>query len=1132
MNFLADFHVHSSHSRATSKNMTLESLYIAAQCKGISVVATGDFTHPVWIEEIREKLVSADNGLYQLKPDIAGICDKEVPSVCRGTVQFMLVTEISNIYKKNGRVRKIHNLIFIPEIEQAIKLNRKLEKIGNIGSDGRPILGLDARNLLELTLSVGDQAFLVPAHIWTPWFSMLGSKSGFDSILECFDDLSSHIFAVETGLSSDPIMNWRVSSLDQAVLISNSDAHSPSKLGREANQFDTELSFSAIRQALMNPSKKEFIGTIEFFPEEGKYHYDGHRKCQICLHPVETQQVNGICPVCGKPLTVGVLYRTHELADRKDGDRSPRHKPFFYSVPLTEILSEILNVGSSSKEVMKRYETALNRLGPELNIIASMSLDEIRSANIPLLAEAIQKIRQNDIHISPGYDGEFGKIRLFSPEERQMLFNQHKLFLVMDSKISSDLSSDESDLIEKPVFLKKKLQTVTEKGPPTVVNLEQENAIGHDTGPMIIIAGPGTGKTRTITHKMARLVIQKNVIADHILALTFTNKAADEMRNRIRQLLPSERILPVIETFHSLCLRVLTDHHIQSTVIDEPERMAVIADAINQNVQNGIFMKKNSAWIAEQIRAIKQKWSKTNDFSNVCKQNDLARIIKAYQHLMHIQGLVDYEDIIQIAIRLIENDVTLKNDYAGLFRHVFVDEYQDLNAAQYRLLTLLAPPEKINGSVCVIGDPDQSIYGFSGADVTLFNRFIQEYSNARVFTLSQNYRSTENILAASFQVIQRAENIFDHPISNDMRHPLHSGITGSDLINIWKFETDDSEAAGIAVGIEKLTGGTGFFSIDSGRVDGNLPESHIGFGDIAILYRTSRQGERIADTLKSRGIPYRVAKKEMDVIQKFFSDVFAVLRFMEGSGSFQDSDICFRYINDGKKPLFFNRFKQICVQHDWSASDGLNQFEPASYDDLKPSFRSSYSKIMNKMILFKNEMEKMTLEQKLLFLISKAIHPNQINPSEYQKALDDLIEKAKNQSGRITDFLNGLSLQTDADMVNMKSEKVTLMTMHASKGTEFSVVFISGCEDGLIPYQKPGADNMDTEEERRLFYVAMTRAKEKLYCTWSLKRKLYGKMRLNRISPFLDQIDTSIVNQCVFRKPEKKNIKQNQIALF
>jgi uncharacterized protein (TIGR00375 family) len=1118
MKFLADFHVHSSHSRATSKNLTLESLHIAAQKKGLTVIATGDFTHPVWIEDIREKLIPADNGLYRLKPALAEICDKEVPPACRGDVQFMLVTEISNIYKKDGRVRKNHNLIFIPEIEQAIQLNRKLEKIGNIGSDGRPILGLDARNLLEMTLESGHGAFLVPAHIWTPWFSMLGSKSGFDSLFECFDDLSSHIFAVETGLSSDPVMNWQISSLDQVVLISNSDAHSVAKLGREANQFDTELSFADIRDALKHPETNKFLGTTEFFPEEGKYHYDGHRKCQICLHPAETQKINGICPICKKPLTVGVLYRTYELADRKNGEKSPRHKPFFHTVPLTDILSEISNVGSASKEVLKRYELALNKLGPELAIIASLPLDQIRTANIPLLADAIQKIRVNNVHISPGYDGEFGKVRLFSPEERQMLFNQHQLFAV------TNLPPVEPVQLEKPVFIKIEKPDKTDSGFHTATNPEQEMAIHHDTGPLIIIAGPGTGKTRTITHKMARLVTHKKIRADNILALTFTNKAADEMRNRIRRLLPFDNILPVIETFHSLCLRLMADHHMDYTVIDEPERKTVIGDAIKLIRQDDL---QNIAWFSDQIRFIKQKWP----IQALTGHNDLATIAEKYQYVMNIQGLVDYEDIIQHTIRMIENSPELRHQYAELFQYVFVDEYQDLNQAQYRLLMLLSPQERIRANVCVIGDPNQSIYGFSGADITLFDRFVQDYPNTRLVTLSQNYRSPETILAASFQVIKHAEKFSEHPVYGNMQR-LRSGIAGPAHISILNYETDETEASGIAVEIEKLTGGTGFYSFDSGLVDGNQPENHIGFGDIVVLYRTSRQSAGIADALTAKGIPYRVAKKETDAIQKFMVDVVAFFRFLEGSGSFQDADICFRYLNDGKKPLFFNWFKNKCIERAWSARDGLNPAVLASELDLKPSFRSMFHHITGELNRIKAEMQKMRLEQKLVFLVSKVLQPDQINMPEFKKNLDDLIDRAKGHSGSATGFLNQLSLQTDADMLHVKMEKVALMTMHASKGMEFSVVFIAGCEDGLIPYRRPGSETLDMAEERRLFYVAMTRAKEKLYCTWTSKRKLYGKLSSNRLSPFIDQIDPSFLKHGAFQKSEKKKMRQNQIALF
>jgi DNA helicase II / ATP-dependent DNA helicase PcrA len=267
MEFIADFHVHSRFSRATAKNLDLENLYIAAQLKGITVVGTGDFTHPGWFAEIREKLVPAESGLYKLKKDIAKHCDQQVPASCRGRVRFMLVSEISSIYKKNKKTRKNHNLVFIPNVKTVEKFNTRLDKIGNIHSDGRPILGLDAKNLLEILLDVSETSFLIPAHIWTPWFSLFGSKSGFDSIEECFEDLTPHIFAVETGLSSDPAMNWRISELDGLTLISNSDAHSPLKLGRESNLFDTHLSFSAIKNAMETGDPRRFLGTIEFYPE-------------------------------------------------------------------------------------------------------------------------------------------------------------------------------------------------------------------------------------------------------------------------------------------------------------------------------------------------------------------------------------------------------------------------------------------------------------------------------------------------------------------------------------------------------------------------------------------------------------------------------------------------------------------------------------------------------------------------------------------------------------------------------------------------------------------------------------------------------------------------------------------------
>ena len=428
MKIIADLHVHSKYSRATAKDLDLENLYIAAQIKGVQVVATGDFSHPAWFTEIETKLEPSEPGLFRLKSQHAPALDGAVPVSCRGMVRFILTTEISNIYKKDGKTRKNHNLVFVPDLDAARRLNRKLEKIGNIQSDGRPILGLDARDLLEVVLETSPDAFLVPAHIWTPWFSVLGSKSGFDSILECFGDLTEHIFAAETGLSSDPAMNWRVSFLDGLTLVSNSDAHSPANIGREANVFDTDLSYVAMRDALKKQDSGKFQGTIEFFPEEGKYHLDGHRNCGVCLEPKQTKAHQGMCPQCGKPLTIGVLNRVEELADRPLGEQPPRSHPYQNLIPLTDILSEILQVGSKSQRVAQAYRTAIEKLGPELRILQEIDPEDINRCGIPLLGEAIKRMREKRVDIHAGFDGEYGHIKIFTAQERAQIQGQRFLF--------------------------------------------------------------------------------------------------------------------------------------------------------------------------------------------------------------------------------------------------------------------------------------------------------------------------------------------------------------------------------------------------------------------------------------------------------------------------------------------------------------------------------------------------------------------------------------------------------------------------------------------------------------------------------------------------------------------------------
>lgn len=418
MHFYADLHIHSKYSRATSKDLNFEALYFWAQLKGLQVVGTGDFLHPAWFKEIQTKLEPAEEGFFKLKKEFAKKVDLEVPVSCRGEVRFILSVEISNIYKRLDKVRKVHNVVFAPSLEVAEDLRKKIEAIGNIRSDGRPILGLDSRDLLEIVLESHPKSFLIPAHIWTPWFSVFGSKSGFDRLEDCYGDLTKHIFALETGLSSDPLMNWRLSQLDNCVLVSNSDAHSASKLGREANIFDTEFSYAGIYSALKDKKDKGFLGTIEFFPEEGKYHYDGHRDCGVRLTPKETKKNKGLCPKCGKPVTVGVMARIEELADRPEGEKGKRARPYKSLIPLIEVISEGKDLGVTANPVQELFYKMLTNLGGEINILNDIPVAAIKKIGGELIAEGIKRMREGKVKIAPGYDGEYGMITLFSDKER------------------------------------------------------------------------------------------------------------------------------------------------------------------------------------------------------------------------------------------------------------------------------------------------------------------------------------------------------------------------------------------------------------------------------------------------------------------------------------------------------------------------------------------------------------------------------------------------------------------------------------------------------------------------------------------------------------------------------------------
>ena len=408
MKMIADLHIHSRFSMATSKEGTPENLDFWARKKGISLIGTGDFTHPVWREELKERLVSEGNGLYRLRDEYVKEESRKFPG--EGT-RFVVSGEISSIYKKNGKTRKVHNVILLPSLEAADAMAQRLEKIGNIHSDGRPILGLDSHDLLEMMLDVCPEGILIPAHIWTPHFSVLGAKSGFDSVEECFEELAPYIHALETGLSSDPAMNWRISKLDRYQLVSNSDAHSPSKLGREANLLDIDCSYEGLYRAIQTGEGLE--GTVEFFPEEGKYHFDGHRKCGVSLSPVEAERLGEICPVCGKKLTMGVDHRVEQLADRAEGFVKKDGKKYESLVPLPEVISTCMGYSAASKKVQGCFEQMIQTLGTEFDILRNVPSEDIKSCAGERIAEGIENVRTGNVKRIPGYDGEYGKIELF-----------------------------------------------------------------------------------------------------------------------------------------------------------------------------------------------------------------------------------------------------------------------------------------------------------------------------------------------------------------------------------------------------------------------------------------------------------------------------------------------------------------------------------------------------------------------------------------------------------------------------------------------------------------------------------------------------------------------------------------------
>jgi len=1065
MKFIADLHIHSHFSRATSKGLDPEHLCLWAQKKGIAVIGTGDFTHPGWVSELQEKLIEAEEGLYRLRPDLQEMVDSQVPHSCPGPARFLFSGEISCIYKKNGKTRKVHNLILMPDMASVIKLNECLDRIGNITSDGRPILGLDSRDLLEITLESSDRAFFIPAHVWTPWFSVFGSKSGFDTLEECFEDLTDHIYALETGLSSDPSMNRLLSAIDDYVLVSNSDAHSPAKLGREANIFDTNMDYDEMVRAMT--VGEGFLGTVEFYPEEGKYHLDGHRKCDTRLRPQETRKHKGICPVCGKPLTIGVLHRVLELADR---DTPVLTKDFFSLIPLQEVLSELLRCGPLTKKVMSHYEQLLVELGPELQILMDIAAGDIERAGGPVLTEAIERMRRNQVIREEGYDGEYGTIHLFAEAEMQAIAGQMALFAP-----SRDKNSVRKKLpsVSKKAAAKPKTPIVKE---PVLqidpifshLNLEQEAAVLHDGGHLLVVAGPGTGKTMTLTNRIAYLIRSGLSEPEQILALTFTRKAAREMEKRILTLVEESGDRKVqVSTFHGFCLDILRN---EKEKTDLPIDFTLCSEVDAENIAKEIlYGSKGGKRLARRFQKALPDMKKASlpGFDGKGFDQDLHPLFEKYQRRLRDLGMLDLDDLEVETLRLFRNCPEIPMKYCKRSPRVFVDEYQDTNNVQVELLKTLI--QAYSGIICAIGDPDQAIYGFRGADVKNFHRFKEDFPGAREIVLSRNYRSGKIILEAAAAVMGKDK-------------PLQCESSGKAHVLFADCRTESEEAEMIVEQVERLIGGTTYFSLDSGRVESHEGELSLGFGDIGVLFRLNAQGEALEVAMDRSGIPF---------------------------------------VRSGQEPLV-NRYPVNIL---WRFFQTLQSCD-------NPYYAETYQAVLaGTGVRKKSAIEAFQATNSLPDIVDQAIafHELDCSSREAEEAIL-LLRRLAVSFGDMKTFLDALSLERGIDHAVLAGDRVALMSLHAAKGLEWPVVFITGCEDRLLPCSLFGT--REDEEERRLFYVGMTRARSRLILSNAGRRKITGRVMTMKRSPFLEDIPGDLFSPVDRREWKPKSRAHKQLDLF
>ena len=1072
--WIADLHIHSRYSRATSRDCTPETLDLWARKKGIDLVGTGDFTHPAWREELKERLCPAEDGFYRLKEEYRlpyeGVAAGARP-------RFVLSTEISSIYKKWDKVRKVHNVILLPGLEEAEVLSKRLELIGNLHSDGRPILGLDSRDLLEITLECCPEAIFIPAHIWTPHFSLFGAFSGFQTIEECYEDLTPYIHAVETGLSSDPLMNWRLSALDSYTLVSNSDAHSPSKLGREANLLTAEFSYQGLRQALTGRGAPGMAGTIEFYPEEGKYHYDGHRNCHLCLKPSQTEEYRGICPVCGKKITVGVLHRVEELADRPEGYRPERNGYFESLVPLSEIIGASLGIRPESAKVQKGYEEMLRRFGSEFSILRSLPTEEIAESAGECIAEGIKRARMGKIFVSPGFDGEYGKVSVFGEGELAALSGQLCLF----GDAVAGQGRKRQACRRKVLPSKKKEKPQVKKEERDQLNEEQMRAVTSDAPVIEVVAGPGTGKTKTLVAKAAYLVKELGIAPEEITAVTFTNQAAEEMKERLSRELESRKLADAmhIGTFHGLCLELLMKQGGFYAVADPYDCILLMEEAIQR-----LGLKGKASSLLRKLSACK----------NRCLEKEALPegLYDEYERLLKKNGLADYDDLLLEAWKEAAGWPE-ENEERKRFSYLLVDELQDSNELQHLLLEEWG---RFSKELFLIGDPDQSIYGFRGARSSSFLKLREKFPNCETVELCKNYRSSPEILRCAGSLIQN--NPERHPILEPQRPEMGK-------VQIYHGKDDFAEALFITKEINRMVGGVDM--LDSESLAAGL-EGGLGFSDIAVLYRTHRQAELLELCFQKEGIPYLVRGRDSVLEDPLVRGILGFFRFLVSPADKAGLRACLLFVEKIPRNVADSVLEELPQQGK----------ERPSFPHLTQEIQEALDRLWSMAEAMREALPRERPQKLLEEYLRK--HSEEKSSLEITQPVERLLHIAVFYH-HMEEFLRNIALGTEGDIARSGSKKyqpnaVSLMTFHGAKGLEFPVVFLFGVKKGMVPLELPGRKS-DIQEERRLFYVGMTRAKERLIITHSQESSAF----LNELS------DTDIVYESL---PEKE--QERQLSFF